>query len=119
VTDRIEVKGIQVLARHGVLDHERVEAQPFLIDLTVHLDLSKAGGSDDLDETVDYGRLAQEAHDVVEAESHQLIERVADRVAATVLADPKVERVIVTVHKPEAPIPLGFDDVSVTIDRSR
>jgi dihydroneopterin aldolase len=48
-----------------------------------------------------------------------LIETVADRVARQVLGDTRVERVMVTVHKPDAPIPLGFDDVAVTIDRSR
>jgi dihydroneopterin aldolase len=119
VTDRIQVDGIEVLARHGVLDHEKVESQRFLIDLSVLLDLSKAGASDDLADTVDYGRLAQVAHDVVAGESHQLIEKVADRVATTLLAEPGVERVIVSVHKPDAPIPLEFGDVSVTVDRSR
>jgi dihydroneopterin aldolase len=119
VTDRIQVDGIEVLARHGVLEHEKVEPQRFLIDLTVFLDLSKAGASDDLADTVDYGSLAQQAHDVVAGESHQLIEKVADRVATTLLAGPGVERVIVTVHKPDAPIPLDFGDVSVTVDRSR
>lgn len=119
MTDRIEISGIEVFARHGVLEHERVEPQRFVVDLTVKLDLSRAGASDDLADTVDYGRLAQEAHDVVAGESYQLIERVADRVAARILADPSVERVIVKVHKPDAPIPLDFGDVSVTIERSR
>jgi dihydroneopterin aldolase len=119
VTGRIQVDGIEVLARHGVLDHEKVEPQRFLIDLSVLLDLGKAGASDNLADTVDYGRLAQVAHDVVAGESHQLIEKVADRVATTLLAEPGVERVIVTVHKPDAPIPLEFGDVSVTVDRSR
>lgn len=119
MTDRIEIKGIQVLARHGLLEHERVEPQPFLIDLTVYLDLTGAAVSDELADTVDYGRLAQAAHDVVAGESHLLIETVADRVARKVLGEPRVERVSVTVHKPEAPIPLEFGDVAVTIDRSR
>jgi dihydroneopterin aldolase len=119
VTDRIDIEGIEVLARHGVLEHERIEPQRFLVDLTVHLDLRRAGASDDLADTVDYGRLAQEAHDLVAGESHQLIERVADRVAARIMASPGVERVVVTVHKPDAPIPLRFEDVSVTVDRSR
>jgi dihydroneopterin aldolase len=119
VTDRIQVDGIEVRARHGVLEHEQVEPQRFLVDLTVLLDLTRAGASDDLADTVDYGRLAQEAHDVVAVESHQLIETVADRVAKRLLAEPGVERVIVTVHKPNAPIPLEFGDVSVTVDRSK
>jgi dihydroneopterin aldolase len=119
VTDRIELRGLEVLARHGVLEYEKVELQVFRLDLVVFMDLSAAGASDDLGDTVDYGRLAQEAHDLVVNESHQLIETVADRVARQVLGDTRVERVVVTVHKPDAPIPLGFDDVAVTIDRSR
>jgi dihydroneopterin aldolase len=119
VTDRIHLKGIEVLARHGVLEHERTDPQIFMVDLTVYLDLARAGVSDDLADTVDYGRLAQETHDVVAAESHRLIETVAHRVAGKVLEEPQVSRVVVTVHKPEAPIPLSFEDVSVTVDRSR
>jgi dihydroneopterin aldolase len=119
VNDRIEVRGIEVMARHGVLPHEGVQPQRFLIDLAVYLDLSMAGGSDDLADTVDYGRLAREAHDMVAEESHQLIEVVAERLAQRVLVEPRVERVVVTVHKPDAPVAVPFQDVSVTIDRSR
>ncbi len=119
MTDRIELKGIEVLARHGVLDQEKQEPQIFRIDLTLYLDLSRAGASDDLSDTVDYGNLAQVAHDLVRDESHDLIETVASRIAATVLAEQPVDRVTVTVHKPEAPIPVTFEDVAVTVDRSR
>jgi 7,8-dihydroneopterin aldolase/epimerase/oxygenase len=119
VTDRIELKGIEVVARHGVLEHEKQEPQVFLIDLTLYLDLSTAGKSDDLVDTVDYGKLAQVTHDLVQRESHDLIESVAQQIATAVLDEPLVDRVRVTVHKPEAPIPLIFSDVAVTVDRSR
>ncbi|MGH3668214.1 MAG: dihydroneopterin aldolase [Acidimicrobiia bacterium] len=119
MTDRIELKGIEVVARHGVLEQEKQEPQVFRIDLTLYLDLSAAGASDDLADTVDYGKLAQVAHDLVQSESHDLIESVAQQIAAAVLDEPRVDRVRVTVHKPEAPIPLTFSDVAVTVDRSR
>jgi dihydroneopterin aldolase len=119
VNDRIELRGIEVLARHGVLEHERVEPQLFRVDLVVFLSLAAAGRSDDLADTIDYGKLAQKTHDLVESESHRLIETVADRVAQQILSEPWVERVVVTVHKPDAPIPLEFEDVAVTIDRQR
>ena len=119
MTDRIEVKGIEVLARHGVLEQEKTETQLFRVDLTVHLDLAPAGVSDDLADTVDYGRLAQLAHDLVTSESHQLIETVAHRLAGRILEDPRVDRVSVTVHKPNAPIALTYGDVAVTVDRTR
>ena len=119
MTDRIEIKGIEVVARHGVLEHEKQEPQVFRIDLTLYLDLSNAGTSDNLADTVDYGKLAQVAHDLVQSESHDLIESVAQQIATAVLDEPLVDRVRVTVHKPEAPIPLTFSDVAVTVDRSR
>ncbi|HSK07292.1 MAG TPA: dihydroneopterin aldolase [Acidimicrobiia bacterium] len=119
MTDRIEIKGVEVLARHGVLEEEMANPQVFLVDLTVYLDLAPAAGSDHLVDTVDYGRLAVETHDLVRSESHRLIETVAERVAGRVLQEPVVERVVVTVHKPQAPIPVKFQDVAVTVDRSR
>lgn len=119
MNDRIELRGIEVMARHGVLPQEKDEPQRFVIDLEVYLDLSVAGISDDLADTVDYGRLAQEAHDLVGDESHQLIEVVAERLAGRILATPRVERVVVTIHKPQAPIAVPFGDVAVTVDRSR
>jgi 7,8-dihydroneopterin aldolase/epimerase/oxygenase len=119
VTDRIEIKGIEVLARHGVLEHEKREPQIFRIDLTLYLDLSAAGASDDLADTVDYGTLVRVTHDLVQDESHDLIEAVADQIATNLLAEHPVDRVTVTVHKPQAPIPLTFKDVAVTVDRSR
>jgi dihydroneopterin aldolase len=119
VTDRIELSGIEVLARHGVLEQEKVAPQIFRVDLAVYLDLSAAAASDDLSDTIDYGRLAQEAHNLIETESHQLLETLAHRVADQVLTEARVERVVVTVHKPRAPIPVKFEDVAVTIDRSR
>jgi dihydroneopterin aldolase len=119
VTDRIDLNGIEVYARHGVLDFEQEKAQVFRIDVTVFADLATAGASDELGDTLDYGMLAAEVREVVGVESHKLIERVATRVAETVLAHTAAERVIVTIHKPDAPVEVALDDVSVTIDRSR
>lgn len=119
MTDRIDLIGLEIRARHGVLAHEQTTDQLFLVDISVFLDTSPASVTDDLADTVDYGALAQRAHDVGTGASYQLIETLADRVAREVLGDTRVERVVVTVHKPEAPIPAAFEDVSVTIDRSR
>ncbi len=119
MTDRIDLTGIEVWARHGVLPEEKTRDQLFVVDLEVHFDTSRAAVSDDLDDTIDYGTIAQAIHDLVTAESHNLIETVADRVATRVLEDARVQRVIVTVHKPQAPIAVPFGDVSVTVDRTR
>lgn len=119
MTDRIDLRGVEVYAKHGVLESEQERAQVFRIDVTAFLDLSGPGETDALTDTLDYGVLANEVREVVGGESHALIEKVASRVAQTILAHPEVKRARVTIHKPEAPIDAAVDDVSVTIERSR
>jgi 7,8-dihydroneopterin aldolase/epimerase/oxygenase len=104
VTDRIRLTGIEVFARHGVHPEEKERAQVFVVDVSAHADLTVAGESDDLADTVDYGSLASEIREVVGSETHQLIERVAQRVAEVVLAHDRVSDVEVTIHKPNAPV---------------
>ncbi len=90
-----------------------------MVDVSAFTDFAAAAASDDLDDAIDYDDLAQRIHDLVAAEKHNLIEKVAARVAESVLADSRVSRVIVTVHKPDAPLSVPFSDVAVTVDRSR
>ena len=118
--DSISITGIEVFAYHGVL--RRREGGRSAVS-----GRCRTGGSTfprpELPtisaETVDYGLLAQRIHDVVASERWDLIERVATRVAETVLEDARVEAVVATVHKPAAPIAVGFADVSVTVRRDR
>ncbi len=119
MTDRIDISGIEILARHGLFEQERANPQRFLVDVTLFTDHRAAGDSDEINDTVDYGETASKIHDLVAGESHQLLERLASRLAAMLIEDDRVSRVVVTVHKPEAPIPVPFGDVSVTVDRSR
>ncbi len=119
MTDRIVLRGIEVFARHGVFAEEQERGQRFLVDVVATLDLSAASASDDLADTLDYGALARAVHDRVAAERWDLIERVAERVADLVLEDARVSAVEVTVHKPEAPMPVAVADVAVVILRSR
>src|SRR5690606_29636127 len=119
VTDRIDLAGIEVLAKHGVYPEEKERLQPFIVDVTAHLDLAPAGRSDDLADTLDYGALASEIEKVVASESHQLIERVAQTVAETVLSHEIVDRVEVTIHKPEAPVEGAWRGTSLSIERGR
>lgn len=117
--DRISVTGIEVFAHHGVLAHERELGQRFVVDLVLELDLSAAGGSDALTDTVDYGRLTGDVAEIVAGEPVELLEVLAGRVADRCLQDPKVEAVEVTVHKPAAPVPVLIADVAVTLRRTR
>lgn len=117
--DRITLTGVRAFAHHGVFDHERRDGQPFVIDVVAHLDLRWAAAGDDLASTVHYGILAEQVVAAVESDPVDLIESVAERIAGVVLQHGAVYRVEVTVHKPQAPITVPFDDVSVTVVRSR
>ncbi|WP_281884743.1 dihydroneopterin aldolase [Agromyces rhizosphaerae] len=117
--DRISLRGIRVTAHHGVFDFEREQGQEFVIDVEARLDLAPAASGDELAATVHYGELAQEVADAVRNDPVDLIETVAERIAAVVLAHEAVEETTVTVHKPQAPIAVPFDDVAVTIVRGR
>ncbi|ACU98518.1 MAG: dihydroneopterin aldolase [Saccharomonospora viridis] len=117
--DRITLTGLRVFGRHGVYEHEKRDGQEFVVDLTVWLDLSAAASSDDLDDTVNYGELAQVAADIVAGPPFDLIESVAGRIADEIMRDERLSAVEVTVHKPSAPIPLTFADVAVTVRRQR
>jgi 7,8-dihydroneopterin aldolase/epimerase/oxygenase len=119
MTDRIELVGLRVRGRHGVFDFERRDGQEFLVDVALDFDVATAAASDELADTVDYGTLAQNLARVVEGEPVNLLETLAERLAAVCLADERVAAATVTVHKPQAPIPLAFNDVAVTIRRSR
>ncbi|WP_235507731.1 MULTISPECIES: dihydroneopterin aldolase [Agromyces] len=117
--DRITLTGLRVRAHHGVFDFERVEGQEFVIDVSVAVDLAAAAASDELDRTVHYGELAEAVVAAVERDPVDLIETVAERVAAVALGFAAVDEVEVTVHKPQAPITVPFGDVAVTIVRGR
>lgn len=117
--DRVALRGLRGYGRHGVLPSERANGQPFLIDVELGLDTRRAAKSDDLTDTVDYAGLADRVVALVEGEPVNLIETLAERIAEMCLEPGGVEQVQVTVHKPEAPVTVAFEDVSVTIMRSR
>jgi 7,8-dihydroneopterin aldolase/epimerase/oxygenase len=117
--DRIELRGLRVRGHHGVYDHERRDGQDFVVDLSVWLDLAPAAASDDLADTLHYGQLAQRVAAKVAGPPANLIETVAGWIADDVLTDPRVTAVEVTLHKPQAPIPLEFADVAVVLRRVR
>jgi len=119
MSDTISLRGLRAFGRHGVLPHEQVDGQTFLVDATLEVDLARAGASDDLADTVDYGTLAAALVAVVTDERYDLIERLATRLTEVCLADLRVTAATVTVHKPEAPVPVPFEDVTVTLRRTR
>ncbi|WP_322769221.1 dihydroneopterin aldolase [Frankia sp. Cr1] len=117
--DRIALTGLRVHGCHGVLPAERALGQEFIVDAVLWVDTRPAARTDDLTATVDYGTLARTLAGIVAGEPVDLIETLAHRLATACLADHRVARVQVTVHKPAAPIPLPFTDVAVTVTRDQ
>jgi dihydroneopterin aldolase len=115
----ITLTGLRVRGHHGVYDFEREQGQDFLVDVVLEMDLAPAARSDDVADTVHYGELAERLVKIVAGEPVNLIETLADRLAAACLTDDRVDAATVTVHKPGAPIPHEFADVTVTIRRTR
>lgn len=119
MTDRIVLRGLRAVGHHGVYPEERAAGQPFVVDVTLEVDTAAAAASDDVADTVHYGVLAQRVVAVVTGEPVNLLETLAQRIADVCLAEPLVDAAEVTVHKPEAPVGVPFDDVAVTVVRGR
>ena len=117
--DVVSLTGLAVHAHHGVLDHEKLEGQEFSVDAELHLDLTPAASLDDLSLTIDYAEVADVIVEAMTAKVYDLIETAASKVADALLVAFQPEGVRVTVHKPTAPIQHQFDDVSVSVWRSR
>lgn len=116
--DFIEIKGLKIYGYHGVLEEEKKNGQPFLIDAKLFFDISRVGMLDELDNTIDYSKVCETIKNVFLEKKYDLIETAAEAVARAVLINyEKVEEVNITLHKPEAPIPMEFMDVSVNITR--
>lgn len=117
--DRIELRGLRAMGVHGVNPEEQERPQPWEIDITLELDLEAAGRTDALEDTVDYGAVSVEVERIVVTEQHQLIERLAQRIAETLLADPKISAVEVNVRKIRPPVPVDLATSGVVIRRTR
>ncbi len=118
--DRIELRGLRVLAHCGAGAEERERLQPLEIDIDVVADLAPAGRSDFLGDTVDYGRLCQAVVESATARPVALLEHLAERLAAAVLdGDQRVEAVTVAVRKLRPPVPHDLASAGVRVHRAR
>ncbi|MFE6236575.1 2-amino-4-hydroxy-6-hydroxymethyldihydropteridine diphosphokinase [Cellulosimicrobium sp. NPDC057862] len=117
--DRIRLTGLSATGHHGVFEHEKVEGQLFRADVVLHLDTRAAASGDDLAQTVSYAGVAEDVVAVLAGSPADLVETVAERIAATILTHDEVVAVDVAVHKPQAPITVPFEDVEVVIRRDR
>lgn len=120
MSDTVFVNGLVLHAYHGVMQHEAKVGQTFRLDLVLAVDLAAASRSDKLRDTVSYDMVVKTASEAFCVRRYRLVEAAAGAVAEAVLDRcPQVRMVRVTVHKPHAPIAATFEDVGVTIERTR
>lgn len=114
---RVALHGLAFFGRHGVFEAERTLGAPFLVDVAMDVDFD---GADRIEATVNYGAVYTAVKELVEGEPFQLIESLAGAIADRLMAlDPRVLNLTVVVHKPEAPLPGMFEDVTVEVARHR
>ena len=113
----IVIKGLRELGVHGVLPEEQTRPQPFEVDVVLTVDVSAAGESDALDDTVDYSAVAEAVSRVVTSERYQLLERLATRIGEVCRVDERVTGVAVTVRKLHPPVRAMVDHVAVCIEQ--
>jgi dihydroneopterin aldolase len=120
MTDQVFVNGLALHAYHGVMPHEAKVGQSFSLDLVLDIDLTQASRSDKLADTVGYDEVVNVASEAFITKRYRLVEAAAGAVAEAVLTRfAQVATVRVTIHKPHAPIAATFEDVGVSIVRSR
>lgn len=117
MNDRVFIEGISILGKHGVHESERVTEQEFIVDVVAYFDASRAGESDNLEDTIDYMPFAGMIEETVKNNSFYLIERLAEKIAERILEDARITTAEVTVKKP-APLQ-GNGMPGITIVRSR
>ena len=116
-SDRILLRGLRVMAFCGVLDEEQARRQPFEINAEIVADLTTAGQSDDLDDTINYGLLGDNIAALVETGRYALLEYFAQQVADVLLADPRATEVHVEILKLRPPMEQDLAASGVRITR--
>ena len=119
MSDRVVLAGMVFLARHGVNDFEKVEPQRFEVDVELELDLRPAALADDLAKTIDYRHVYDTTRRVVEDNTFDLIETLAETIAREVLGSGAADEVVVRVRKPDVELGGPLDYAGVEIRRRR
>lgn len=119
--DLIELRGLRLVTLVGALPEERGRAQPLEIDLDVEADLSVAGASDHLSDTIDYGGLCELVQRTIRGNGHvALLEALAERTAGAVLGcDDRITGVTVWIRKLRPPVPQDLATSGVRVTRRR
>ena len=116
-SDCIQLRGLRVVCIVGVLPEERQRPQPIELDIDIYTDLSIAGKSDDLADTVDYGAAAEAVSEICLSSQAQLLEHLAQRIADQLLLLTPVSAVAITIKKIRPPIPVDINSTAVQVVR--
>jgi len=118
--DRVILKNLVFYGYHGDREEERRLGQRFIIDISLYRDLSLPARTDRLGDTIDYVAVYDTVKQIATGERHDLVERVAGRIVETLFERfGDLQRVVVQVKKPAAPIDGMMDYVGVELDRTR
>lgn len=118
--DIIKLKNLRFYGYHGVLKEEKMLGQKFIIDLELFADLSKAGYSDDVKDTISYALVYDVVKEMVENKKFNLIEKLGNEIINRIFSEfEKVEKIKVEVKKPEAPVNGIYDYFSINLERKR
>lgn len=116
--DCIIIENLNVFAHHGVYPEETRDGQNFYVNAVLYTDTKKAGYSDELEDSTNYGEVCQEIHCFLTEHTYKLLEAAAEKLAEYLLQTfPLIQELTLEIRKPEAPIPLPFESVSVKIHR--
>ena len=117
--DVIRLKNMVFYGYHGVHESEKTLGGKFEVDLELYKDLSQAGQSDNLKDTLDYEKIYKTVNNCTKNNKFYLIEKLAERIAKSVLQKYKTDKVIVRVRKPNAPVKGVLDTVEVELKRQK
>ncbi len=119
MSDRILLQNMRFEARHGVYEHEQRNPQPFEVDVELVLNLQPAGVDDDLERSIDYGKVYAAVRQIVESTTFRLLEALAEAIAHELLADFPADEVVIRVRKPKVQLGGPLEYAGVEIGRHR
>ena len=117
--DKINILNLRLAGKHGVYDFEKKKKDVFELDIFLYLNLRRAVLSDRLKESVDYSKVVELVKKIFSENDCNLIEYVAGRICDGILKKYPIQKVVVKIRKPHAPIDADLDTVEVEIERTR
>lgn len=114
---KILIKGLSAFGYHGVFEHEKINGQEFIVDLEITYQATEAIKTDEISDALDYGKIVNLVKALIENTKRDLIEVLADEIAETLLNLDLVSQVVVTLHKPQAPVAVKVADIAVRIEK--